>query len=153
EASIGAYVEAFAWYGLDVEHGDARATAEYIRSRSISTQLIATLDSWARLQQSLRKGQEWKHLLAVAPGADVDEWRNRFRNAWERQDGKALNDLLASADVEKLLPNTLSLLGFATDKHAKVSVERAAALLRRVQQRYPDDVWINHDLAFLLHHA
>jgi GNAT superfamily N-acetyltransferase len=47
DAGIGAYEAAFAWYGLDVEHEDASAAAEFIRSRSIAKQLMAALDDWA----------------------------------------------------------------------------------------------------------
>jgi tetratricopeptide (TPR) repeat protein len=153
KASISAYEAAFVWYGLDVEHEDTLAMAEFIRTRSISMQLVAALDHWASLQR-LMKDQEWKHLLAVARAADTDDWRHRFRIAWERGDDKTLNDLLDSAEVDKLLPTTIqSILGFSHPEHKNVSVERAAALLRRAQQRQPADFWINHDLAVLLHHA
>jgi Flp pilus assembly protein TadD len=151
DSCIAAFVEAFAWYGLDVEHGDADATAEFIRSRAISPQLVAALDFWASLLNPLKQSQKRSHLLAVARAADPDEWRNRWRDAWERQDGTAMNDLLASADSEKLLPTTLCLLGISVDKHEKVASERAAILLRRAQQQHPADFWINHDLALLLH--
>jgi tetratricopeptide (TPR) repeat protein/tRNA A-37 threonylcarbamoyl transferase component Bud32 len=146
---LAAYKEAFAWYGLDVEQEDAGVAAEFIRSRSIRMQLVAALDYWASLLRS-GKGQGWQHLLAVARAADGDAWRNQLRDAWERGDGKALDELLASADVEKLLPTTPSLLGFSSNKHANVSVQRVESLLRRAQQRHPADFWINHDLARLL---
>jgi serine/threonine protein kinase/Flp pilus assembly protein TadD len=153
EGCSAAYATAFAWYGLDVEHGDASVAAEYIRSRSIPMQLVAALDYWASLQR-LWTVQEWKHLLAVARAADGDEWRNRLRDAWECGDGKTMNDLLASAEVEKLLPTTLSLLvsirTFTEIGPMKVFGERLEALLRQAQQRRPADFWINHDLAMLL---
>jgi Flp pilus assembly protein TadD len=127
--------------------------AELIRTRSISMQLVAALDHWASLQR-LMKDQEWKHLLAVAGAADTDDWRIGLRIAWERGDDKTLNDLLDSAEVDKLLPTTIqSIRAFSLPEHKKVSMERAAALLRRAQQRQPADFWINHDLAMLLHHA
>jgi hypothetical protein len=47
EGCIAAYVDAFSWYGLDVEHEDANAAAEYIRSRFIPMQLVAALDHWS----------------------------------------------------------------------------------------------------------
>jgi serine/threonine protein kinase/Tfp pilus assembly protein PilF len=149
---IDAYSEAFAWYGLDVEHGDAGAAAESIRLRSIAKQLMAALDHWASLQRR-RKDQEWRHLLAVARAVDNDDWRKWFRDAWEHGDDKAMNDLLASAEVEQQFLTTLSLLGISNPTPKNVSTERAAALLRRAQQRHPADFWINHDLAFLLMHA
>jgi tetratricopeptide (TPR) repeat protein len=150
EACAAAYAAAFAWYGLDVEQGDAGAAAEYIRSRSISAQLVAALDDWSCHLPWSGESRRWKHLLAVARAADSDAWRNRVRDAWERRDGKAMDDLLASAEVEKLLPTTLILLGISSDKHMNVSTERVAALLRRARQRHPANFWINHDLAILL---
>ena len=149
---IDAYTEAFAWYGLDVEHGDAGVAAESIRLRSIVKQLMAALDHWASLQR-LREDQEWRHLLAVARAADSDDWRKRFRDAWEHGDGKAMNDLLASAEVEKQFTTTLSLLGISNPTPKNVSIAQAADLLRRAQQRHPADFWVNHDLAFLLMHT
>jgi tetratricopeptide (TPR) repeat protein/tRNA A-37 threonylcarbamoyl transferase component Bud32 len=152
EACLAAYADAFAWYGLDVEQGDASVAAKFIRSRSIPMQLVAALDNWASIQAAkFIRQQTRKHLLAVARAADSDEWRNRFRDAWERGDGKAMNELLASAEVEDLLPGTLRLLHNShITKTENVSAERAAALLRRAQQRHPGDFWINHDLADLL---
>jgi hypothetical protein len=73
-ACVTAYATAFAWYGLDVEHEDASTSAKFIRSRSISTQLVAALDHWASLR---KRSQERTRLLAVARAADPNEWRNR----------------------------------------------------------------------------
>jgi len=148
-ACIAAYADAFAWYGLDVEHADAGMAAEFIRSRSILTQLVTALDHWTSIQRS-RKDREWKHLLAVARAAEPDEWQNLVRDAWERGDDKAINTLLASDDVETILPTALSLLGFFDIKQKNIFSERVAALLRRAQQRRPADFWTNHDLAKFL---
>jgi serine/threonine protein kinase/Flp pilus assembly protein TadD len=147
-----AFVTAFEWYGLDVEHGDAGAAAEFIRSRSISIQLVAALDGWVCIRRAM-EGREWKHLFAVVRAADTEEWRNRFRDAWVRGDGRAFNTLLDSAEVEQLPPSTLSLLSYSSVKLENVSGELATAVLRRAQQRHPDDFWINHDLAMLLRQA
>ncbi len=146
EGCIAAYVDAFAWYGLDVEHQDASAAAECIRSRSIPMQLVAALDQWAMVER-VWKGQGWKHLLAVASATDSDAWRNQFRDAWERGDAKTINELLASVEVEKILPSVLSWLMFSSARHEGISGERVISLLRRAQQRHPADFWINHDLA------
>jgi serine/threonine protein kinase/tetratricopeptide (TPR) repeat protein len=146
---VAAYAAAFAWYGLDPEHGDIDEVADSIRSSSVRANLVAALDYWAGLKR-LTKGEDWKHLLAVVRAADPDEWRNRLRDAWERGDSKGINDLLASANVDELWPATLGLLRLSSDQSANVSREQAVALLRRVQQRHPADFWINHDLARLL---
>jgi tetratricopeptide (TPR) repeat protein len=142
DAHLASYEADFAWYGLDVGHGDASAAAEFIRSRSIAKQLVAALDNCAAIRRRIG-AQEWQYLLAVTRDADADEWRNRLRDAWARGDGKAMEDLLASADVERLLLTTQELLWAPDHKH----VERIEALLRRAQQRHPADFWINYDLA------
>jgi tetratricopeptide (TPR) repeat protein len=153
KASISAYQAAFVGYGLDLEHEDDLAVAEFIRTRSIAMQLVAALDYWASLER-FSKDPKWKHLFAVARAADTDNWRNGLRMAWERRDDKTLNHLLASAEVDKLLPTTIpSILVFFHPEDKTVTVKRAAALLRRAQQRHPADFWINYDLAMLLHHA
>jgi serine/threonine protein kinase len=149
EACAAIYADAFAWYGLDVEHGDTGTVAEFIRLRSISMQLVAALDQWTNVQR-MRKGQEWKHLLAVARAADGYRWRNQLRDAWERGVSKAMNDLFASAEVEDLLPATSHLLRFSVENEKNVSIDRAVTLLERAQQRRPADFWINHHLAMLL---
>jgi serine/threonine protein kinase/Flp pilus assembly protein TadD len=147
---IVAHAAAFEAYGLELGHGDVGAAAEFIRSRSIRLQLVAALDFWARLLRH-NEGQGWRHLLAVARAADGDAWRDRLRDAWARGDGQAMNDLLASAEVEKQSPATLKMLGVPLLKD--VAGGQVAALLRRAQQRHPNDFWINLDLALLLHHA
>jgi tetratricopeptide (TPR) repeat protein len=149
EGCIEAYAAAFAWYGLDVEHGDADSAAEFIRSRSIPMQLVAALDFWAKIQRT-RGRQGWKHLLAVAGAADADASRSRAREAWEHGDGKTIHDLLTSAAVDAP-PATLALLVSPFDNW--VPSDQVVSLLRRAQQRHPADFWINHDLAWALDHA
>ncbi len=149
EASFAAYRKAFAWYGLDVEHLNVEVATEYIRSRPIQKQLVAALDLWARSGRSM-KDERWKHLLAVARAADPDQWRNRWRDAWERGDGKALGELLAIANVEEKSPITWVLLDISPFRQKKAFHELAAPLLRRAWQRHPADFWINRNLAVLL---
>jgi tetratricopeptide (TPR) repeat protein len=147
EACSAAYAASFQWYGLDMEHLDPTSAGEQIRSCSIPSQLVTALDHWASLGR--REGQQWKHLVAVARAADPDAWRDRLRDAWVRRDGKAVDELVASADVAKLPPATLLLLlGLPSQEVA--SGERVVALLQRSQQRHPDDFWLNYTLASLL---
>jgi serine/threonine protein kinase/Flp pilus assembly protein TadD len=147
EACSAAFAAAFQWYGLDLEHRDPTKAGEQIRSRSIAMQLVTALDHWASLRR--REGELWKHLVAVARAADPDEWRDRLRDAWVRRDGKAVDELVASADVAKLPPATLLLL-LGLPSQEVSSGERVVALLQRSQQRHPDDFWLNYTLASLL---
>jgi serine/threonine protein kinase len=150
EANIAAYAAAFAWYGLDVEHGNTGEVAAYIRSRPVRMQLVAALDGWAFLRRR-RGDRQWSRLLAVARAADSDGWRNRLREAWQRGDGKALDGLLASADVARLPYATLQLLAPPSRKVDSIYGERLAALLRRAAQRHPAEFWIHQNLGILFH--
>src|SRR5262249_11715747 len=108
EAISAAYGEAFAWYGLRLESVDLQRAGDLIRSRSIGLQLAAALDDWASEQKWGSKGRS--QLLAIARVADPDPWRDRLRDALERQDPRTLKELVASARGEELPPATVVLL-------------------------------------------
>jgi serine/threonine protein kinase/tetratricopeptide (TPR) repeat protein len=139
-----AYAEAFADAGIDVAALPVLEAAERIRARGIWRELARALDVWAGMRQRAgsQKAPDWKRLLEIAEAADPDPWRNPLRQARRHGDGKALAALAASADVARLRPETLHLLGYALyDSGAK---EQAVALMRQAQLRYPDDWWINN---------
>jgi superkiller protein 3 len=141
EGTCKAYAEAFAWYGLDVDESDPTQAGEFIQGRSIMLQLAAALDDWAvEVKDSKRRGQR----LAISRLADPDPWRNRLRETLERNDGKALKELAATARGDELPPVTVVLLArFAL---AKAAAEHVVMVLRQAQQRHPNDFWINHEL-------
>jgi tetratricopeptide (TPR) repeat protein len=149
EAISAAFEEAFAWYGLDLEHPDPQQAGEFIRSRSIPLQLTAALDDWAYLPTRDSKGRS--QLLAISRLADPDPWRDRLRDVLERQDPRALKELVASARGEDLSPATVVLL--ARLAQGSDAAQRALAVLRQAQQRYPDDFWLNHELGWCLYRS
>jgi tetratricopeptide (TPR) repeat protein len=140
EATRKAYAEAFDWYGLDVDRTGPAEAAEFIQARSIGPQLAAALDSWAA---ETLDGQRKRQLLAISRLADPDPWRNRLREALERNDGRAFNELAASARAEELRPATAVLLASFAPAQA---AEQVLTVLHQAQQRHPDDFWINHAL-------
>jgi tetratricopeptide (TPR) repeat protein/serine/threonine protein kinase len=152
------FPEAFRHYGIDVETLDAPEAAARIRARSIQVELAAALDDWVLIRKRSQErkpgnksnGASWKHLIAVAREADPDPWRNQLRAALERLpfDRKTLEELAASADVAGQQAPTLCLLGRCLEQVG--SFDRAVAILRQAQQTYPDDLWINHNLAYCL---
>jgi serine/threonine protein kinase/Flp pilus assembly protein TadD len=167
EAPEAAYAAAFVEYGLDVDWFDAPAVAEEIRSRRIQTQLVAALDDWARVGKQEVSGKPswmklddwappgkhvtrpgWRRRLAVARAADPDAWRNRLRDALEREDHKALEEIAAAKEVDTWPVSTIALLGTVAEGTA--AAERVAAVLARAQQRHPSDYWINARLGILL---
>jgi tetratricopeptide (TPR) repeat protein len=148
DACVAAYAAAFQWYGLDVEHLDPAEVGEHIRSQSIQRQLVIALDHWAYLLGN-RKDRV-KQLLAVARAADPDPWRDRLRDVLEGKDRKALKELVASGQADELPLATALVLVQLTLKTPQA--ERVAIILRQLQQRHPNDFWVNHDLAYYLQH-
>jgi Flp pilus assembly protein TadD/serine/threonine protein kinase len=146
-ATDEAYATAFREYGLDVDPLDPETAAQQIRARPIRQQLVAALDDWAYTRWVL-KGEGVSQRLATARVADPDRWRNRLRDALEGTNPNALKLAAAADQAEDWPAPTLVLLG----RFAKLtaSSEQGVAVLRRAQQRHPDDFWINVTLADLL---
>jgi tetratricopeptide (TPR) repeat protein len=138
---------AFRAYGIDLAALDADAAAERIWASAIKDQLVAALDDWARgvLQDDAAAG---RRLLDVAAKADPDEWRNRFRDQMVKCVRKALEELARGKEVAELPPATTALLADALARAG--AVPAAVDLLRRAQQQYPADFWLNHELASYL---
>jgi serine/threonine-protein kinase len=109
---------------------------------------VAALDHWLELAERQKAGgREW--LRRVVEEADPDDWRARLRAARAHQDRRALEGLARAAEAAEQPPVTLWLLGGALSRvGAHAAAER---LLRPAQERYTDDFWINHTLAFVLH--
>jgi serine/threonine protein kinase/tetratricopeptide (TPR) repeat protein len=138
-----AYAKAFREYGIDVDSLEPQEAATRVRARKIMLQLSVALDRWARRRKESGQGKDWQRLVAVARAADPDKWRNRVRDAMGRGDRTALNKLVASEKINDLPLQTLSLLAEALDsKHGRT-------VLQLAHRKYPDDFWINFQLAYL----
>ncbi len=150
-----AYADAFREAGLDVAALPADEAVRRIRARppAVATALAAAVDDWAAIRRDRRKDRAGAASLAsMARAADPDDWRNRLRTALDQPDAAArrtaLQGLAGGASYETLGPVSLDLLGRALNNAADPA--GAEAVLRRAQQRYPGDVWINYDLAIAL---
>jgi tetratricopeptide (TPR) repeat protein len=156
-AADAKYAKAFQEYGIDVGSLEPAEAGARVRARTIRCELAVALDHWVKIRTTMpgggRKANDLlrKRLLEVARAADPDGWRNRLRDALEHGRTEALTELAASAKVSDLPPQSLSLLGWALDFAG--ACEQAAAVLRRAQQKYPDDFWINFQLAWSLDHG
>jgi serine/threonine protein kinase/Flp pilus assembly protein TadD len=141
------YGQTFREAGLEVETLSAEEAGEQIRQSTVAVELAAELDRWAIVRSSLRGPDDpsWRHLLGVARAADPDALRTRVRETLERRDLQELKELVASREVSRLPPATLSVLGFVLlrDKRAGAQAE---AFLRKAQKQHPNDFWINHHL-------
>jgi serine/threonine-protein kinase len=129
------------------DHGfavaDSGRLAEQIRASAIQAQLVAALDEWAWFAPD---PAERNRLLALARQLDPHPWRDRFRDLAAWKDQQVLERLAAEAPLPELTPFTLAILAAAL---ARTGGDQET-LLRRAQRQYPDDFWINFDLALLL---
>ncbi len=94
-------------------------------------------------------------LRAVLAAADEDSWRQRLRQACDLQENGerrvALETLADEVDLDGQPVGALNRL--ATELLFVKAEECAVAILRRVQQRHPSDVWTNNILASALYRA
>jgi tetratricopeptide (TPR) repeat protein len=143
-----AYAKAFAVYDIDVTALPPGEAAERMRGRRIRVELARALDYWSSMRLRARSQQrpDWKALLDLASAVDLDPWRNRLRGALKSRDRKALEAIAMPADIRRLGPETLHLWGLAL--YQVGSGDRAMAMLRRAQELFPGDLWLNAELAW-----
>ena len=143
------YQHAFRTYGLRVDATSPEQAAAVLRRRppSVCSTLLAALDHWlilARFEKAPEVG--WlKQVLAVA---DTDPWRQGVRAAREKNDRQEMEKLAREVDTAAQPPEALFVLEMGLDQRGASGA--ALALLRRAQQAFPGDFWINHDLGLAL---
>jgi serine/threonine protein kinase/tetratricopeptide (TPR) repeat protein len=152
-----AYGAAFREYGLDALALDPDEAAKRIQTSAIRDHLLAALDDWvickgAAASQNKKIARDpfpaRDRLLAIARQADGDVWRNRFRDAFQRWDKKALQGLARDKSALAQPPATMVVLAAVL-----VGVDEsplAIEILWRAQQRHPSDFWLNNVLATYL---
>jgi tetratricopeptide (TPR) repeat protein len=128
------YAEVFRKHGLGIEGDDTRAFARRVSDSAVKEQLLSALDDWAFTTND-KKRRSW--LMEVARRADPHPWRDRLRDPKRWRDRKYLQKLAEQAKPEELSLQVAVELGWALE------AEPAAALLRVVQRRHPDDFWVN----------
>ena len=154
ERAVPKFQEAFRAHGLAAGEGEPKVAAERIRQRptAVREAIVAALDEWYDLAgnptyQVAEPHREW--LRAVLEGAEPDDaWGRQVRaarleiDAVKRQ--AALEALAKSATVAELPARALTRLAKG------LRPPQAAELLRRAQQHYPADFWVNHELGEVL---
>ncbi|HEV3436991.1 MAG TPA: tetratricopeptide repeat protein, partial [Gemmata sp.] len=142
------YSQAFKSYGINVAALPVSEAAELIGKRTIRSQLILALGLWShtRYRGGMGETAEMQRLADIAQVADTDPWRRQFREAAWGRDRETVIALAATADIRRLAPGTLYLLGRAL--HDLGEDERALAHLRRAQQLHPGDFMLNDSLGW-----
>jgi serine/threonine-protein kinase len=150
------YARAFAEFGIPVDALSASESAGRIRARphAVALELAAALDDWEIVRHGAGIKQERPNrLLTCARLADDDPYRNAIRTTLSSDEPqvarKNLKNLAADEKVVADLPaSSADLLGISLSELGEADL--AVRVLRRARQRFPQDVWINLDLAAAL---
>jgi serine/threonine-protein kinase len=150
-----AYAEAFRRAGVDIDSLAPAEAAARLRAwpAAVVLQVLPYLDTWSLVRRNDEQQPErWRRPLAVARAADSDDYRKRLRSLVERTDvrkqGEALKALSRDRQVAELPP--ASILQLASALREAGDQAAAVSLLESAAQRYPEDVWINYNLAQVL---
>jgi tetratricopeptide (TPR) repeat protein/tRNA A-37 threonylcarbamoyl transferase component Bud32 len=131
------YEDAFREAGMGEPGGDTAEAAAWIHNSAVSDALIASVDDWTICAKK-RERRDW--LLEVARQADPDPWRDRARDPALWDNKAAVARLLGESAAAKQSPKLLVALG------TRLPTGDAERLLRRAQERHPEDFWINFTL-------
>jgi serine/threonine protein kinase len=156
------YANAFRVAGLGTVGDPPSTVSKRLRASAVRETLVASLDFWA---MSSRKAAERAWVLAVLRETDPDPWRNRARDPAKWFDTASLAQLAREAPLDQWTPQLLvvvgarlafpeflrrELLGKFINVDNSQPLGNGQALLRRAQQRHPDDFWINFALGFAM---
>jgi serine/threonine-protein kinase len=149
EEALPEYRQAFKDYGVLAEAmAPEEAAGLLVRGPpGVRSTLVAALDHWLILARH-EKAPEADWLERVLATADSDAWRQRLRAARGQNDREALEKLAREVDTAAQPPEALFLLDRALRQRG--AKEGAVALLRRAQEAFPGDFWINQDLGMAL---
>jgi serine/threonine-protein kinase len=144
------YTRAFAEYRLKAGSVSPAQAAARIGKRpaQVRARIIGVLDDWHSLLWEPGDAATRRWVEAVLSKADPDPWRQRLRVARRKSDLRELRRLAAEADVARQPPWTLMLLGMWLRLGG--SPRQGLALLRRAQDQYPGDFWLNFELGYQL---
>ncbi len=131
---------------MSLETTPPQEAAARLRGRPphVRDALLAALDHWMILARALQ-APEAAWLRDVLSAADSDPWRQNVREARERSDRQALEQLARDADVVAQPPEELFMVDYSL--RGRGAVQAAVTLLRRAREVFPGDFWINYNLA------
>jgi len=143
------YEHAFKTYGM---HKDAMAPEEAARVLSrwpppARGMILVALDHWL-IKARYEKAPEAAWLKEVLSLADSDPWRRSLRQARENNDREAMEKLAREVDIAEEPPEVLFVLAVGLKRRG--AAVAALELLRRAQQAFPADFWINEELGTTL---
>jgi serine/threonine protein kinase/Flp pilus assembly protein TadD len=152
ERAIPEYRLAFGEYGLRADRTAPAEAVALLRRRppAVRGTLIAALEHWLLLAHQ-EKAEEIDWLEQVLATADSGPWWRAVRAARCRRDRPALESLAREVEVAAQPPEALLILALVLRQRG--ATESSVTLLRRAQEAFPDDFWINHNLGMALKNA
>jgi tetratricopeptide (TPR) repeat protein/serine/threonine protein kinase len=147
-ASYPPLQQALADYGLAIGGLEPRQTVERLRQRprAVQKQLLALLEKCrTRAPAEAVRPKQW---LQAVLALEADPWLLQFRQAVAQRAWAQVAQLVGQVDVRRYHP--AMLVGLATSLSDE-SLASEVLLLRRTQQQYPQDFWVNVHLAWSLY--
>jgi serine/threonine-protein kinase len=133
-----AYAQAFRKYGIVLTAPERAEAVARIRSSAIRETLLAFLYDWLYWVSDANRAK----LQTLLDQADDDPWRREFREALAVKNAGKLKWLARAERAVAQPPVLLSgLAGSLLDGDHRLD---ALALLRKAQQRHPEDFWLNY---------
>ncbi len=142
EESSQKYAEAFREYEIGTTENSVNEVVQRVRNSTVSPALIAALDDWAACAEATTRG--W--ILNVSRGADPNPWRDEVRNQTKWADIEHLKSLSESAELQN---QPIALLVAMGTRWRRLGGD-PKQFLCRVHRFYPNDFWLNFELAVLL---
>jgi tetratricopeptide (TPR) repeat protein len=141
------FQQAFLDYGVDVLNGAEPVVVEALRRPTIAPRVCGALFEWERIADDPATKTR---LGGLAEALDSDPRRlvSRIRRAEATKDVAGLKHLAGEAAADLPPPAVIVRLAYALID-ASPSAE-AEKLMCAGQERYPDDFWVNYELAVVL---
>jgi tetratricopeptide (TPR) repeat protein len=142
--------KALAEYGLAIGSLAEGEAAARLRQRPLAVQpyVRAVLEECLAWAPKGEMGpRQW---LAAVLAVDADPWLKQFRQAVVKEALAEVEQLVAQVEVGNYHPAVLAGLARNLPPAARAS---AVQLLRRTQQQYPGDFWVNFDLGHALYRS
>jgi tetratricopeptide (TPR) repeat protein len=147
------FASAFRDYGIDVDALPPAEAAARVRASRITDDLVAALDAWAMARKQSEKGGKgsWHGQFTVARAVDPHALRGRLQDLLEGRGEGVLAELSQLQKEKAPSAATLCLVSHIVLEGNPGDLSQVVPLLRRAQQRHPDDFWVNHNLAYALY--
>jgi tetratricopeptide (TPR) repeat protein len=142
--------QALADYGLAIGALKADEAAARLRQRPLAVQPYLRAVLWECLGWAPKDEVGQRQWLEEVLAVEADPWLKQFRQAVAQRTWKEVEKLAGQAEMSHYHPAVLLGLAHNLPDKARAS---AVLLLRRTQQQYPGDFWVNLELGDALYRS